>query len=48
MNDQSMELEEFEADFALGGEVEYEESDGDDAAAELEQLLVRVQAARSF
>jgi len=48
MNDQSMELDEFEADFALGGEVEFEESDGNEAAAELDQLLMRVQAARSF
>ena len=38
--------DEFEADFALGGEVELEEMDETDAGVELALLAERAQAAR--
>ena len=38
--------EAFEADFASGGEVEFEEADEDGSTLEVELLLGRAQAAR--
>jgi hypothetical protein len=38
--------DDFEADFALGGEVEFEEADESDLDAEMELLAGRVRAAR--
>jgi hypothetical protein len=38
--------DDFESDFALGGEVEFDETDEADAGLEMELLVARVQAAR--
>jgi hypothetical protein len=46
MNASAAETNEFEADFALGGEVEFEETEDADTGFELELLAVRVRAAR--
>lgn len=40
------ETEEFEADFALGGALECDETGDEDTALEMELLVSRVQAAR--
>jgi hypothetical protein len=44
-NDKQARLDEYEADFALGGEVEFEAQD-DDADTDLEMLMAGVRAAR--
>ena len=46
MNAQERDTEQYEADFALGGAVEWDEAEDEDTGAELERLLAAVQAAR--
>ena len=46
MKRDAMELEGFDEDFALGGEVEYEEIEEGDGSTEIEQLHALVRAAR--
>lgn len=43
--DRKAEDQQFDADFRLGGEVEFEEQDGEESA-ELEMLMAGVRAAR--
>ena len=46
MNFDYTEAEEYEADFAATGAIEFDEIDESDAAVEMELLAVRAQAAR--
>jgi hypothetical protein len=46
MNFDYSEAEEYEADFAACGEIEFDETDESDAGMEMELLEARVQAAR--
>lgn len=48
MQQDFLETEQFKADFAASGAMEFDELDESDTDYELEQLAARVQAARSW
>jgi hypothetical protein len=48
MTEDFLETEQFKADFAATGAMEFDELEDDEVDFELEQLSVRVQAARAW